>query len=78
MYHKYFENGWGPGGINNNWESIGDIAGGQLTSAPAAVSWQAGRLDIFVRGSDGRMYHKYFENGWGPGGINNNWETIGA
>src|SRR5262249_28104535 len=35
----------------------------QRTSA--IVSWEAGRLDVFRRGIDGKMYHKYFQNGWG-------------
>jgi hypothetical protein len=34
-------------------------------------------LDIFAPGNDGRMYHKYDDNGWGPGGISANWESIG-
>jgi hypothetical protein len=35
----------------------------QRTSAIA--SWEAGRLDVFRRGIDGKLYHKYFQNGWG-------------
>ena len=31
----------------------------------AIVSWEAGRLDVFRRGIDGKMYHKYFQDGWG-------------
>jgi hypothetical protein len=31
----------------------------QRTSA--IVSWEAGRLDVFRRGIDGKMYHKYFQ-----------------
>jgi hypothetical protein len=68
-----------PGGINNNWE---DLGGGQhgfipLFGSPAAVSWGAGRLDIFAMGVDGRMYHKFFDGTWGPGGIDS-WEGIGG
>jgi hypothetical protein len=78
MYHKFFNGTWGPGGINNNWEDVGGGPGVPLEGFPAAVSWGPGRLDIFALGHDGRMYHKFFDGTWGPGGINNNWEDIGG
>lgn len=79
MYHKFFDGNWGPGDIDNNWEDIGGGPGVRLDGAPpAAVSMGPGRLDIFASGQDGRMYHKFFDNGWGPGGIDNSWEDIGG
>jgi len=34
----------------------------------SVVSWSANRLDEFVRGGDGEVYHKYWDGtGWGPG-----------
>lgn len=33
------------------------------------VSWGPGRLDVFVRGSDKKLWHNWWENGWG------NWEA---
>jgi hypothetical protein len=44
---------WGP------WTSIG----GALTSRPAAVSWGGGRIDVFVRGSDTHLWHRWFSGG---------------
>ena len=38
--------------------------GGMLTSAPAACSWGEGRLDVFARGIEGNLWHKWY----GPGG----------
>ena len=40
------------------WESLG----GGLTSAPAVCSWEAGRLDVFGRGTDNALWHKWFSN----------------
>jgi hypothetical protein len=46
--------------------------------APGVVSWSRGRLDLFGAGGDGRAYHKFFDDGWGPGGIGANWEGVGG
>ena len=35
-----------------------------------SVSWGTGRLDIFARGSDNSLYHKWYEGKWGG------WEMI--
>jgi hypothetical protein len=40
----------------SDWEDLG----GTLASAPAAASWQENRLDCFVRGTDRRMWHKWW------------------
>ena len=55
---------------NGTWQSIG----GSSTSAPAAVSWSANylRLDVFVRGSDGALWWKYYQNGW------SDWQSLGG
>ena len=47
--------------------------GGVITSRPAVCSWAPGRLDVFVRGGDGALYHKFFE-----GGIWWEWENLGG
>jgi hypothetical protein len=49
MTHVFFTNGWGV-------ESLG----GSLTSAPSAVSWLYNRLDVFVRGTDGNIWHNRY------------------
>lgn len=47
--------------------------GGVGTSAPAVVSWGPGRLDVFVRGTTGSLYHKWF-----AGGSWHGWEDLGG
>jgi hypothetical protein len=47
--------------------------GGTLTSAPAATSWGAGRLDVFVRGGGNALIHRS-----SSGGTWTNWETVGG
>jgi hypothetical protein len=37
-----------------------ELAGGVLASAPAASTWGNGRLDAFVTGTDGIVYHRFF------------------
>jgi LysM repeat protein len=47
----------------SNWkvENIGI----KVKGAPAVSSWQEGRLDVFVRGTDDHLYHRVYENdGW--------------
>jgi hypothetical protein len=36
----------------SHWETLG----GYLTEAPAAVSWDANRIDVFARGTDNAIY----------------------
>ena len=53
----------------SEWESLG----GGFTSAPAICSWGAGRLDIFGRGEDFALWHKWFDGAkW------SDWETLGG
>jgi hypothetical protein len=50
-----------------------ELAGGVLASGPAASTWGSGRLDAFVTGTDGIVYHRYFTSisagGWA-------WESL--
>ena len=50
------------------WES----QGGVLTSGPGASSWAPGRLDVFGRGTDSALWHKWYEGGW------SDWESLGG
>jgi hypothetical protein len=79
-YHKFFDDGWGPGGIGAEWEQVSgppvDV-GVDLAGPVTAVSWEGNRLDIFGVGTDGRVYHQFFDDGWGLGGINASWESVG-
>jgi hypothetical protein len=50
------------------WEDLG----GPITSAPAAVSWGPGRIDVFARGGGGEVVQRFKESGaWSP------WATPG-
>jgi outer membrane protein assembly factor BamB len=49
-------------------ESLGGVSDG----GPAAASWSAGRLDVFVKGVDGQLWHKWFDGGW------SGWEALGG
>lgn len=40
------------------WSSLG----GTITGDPGAVSWGAGRIDVFIRGEDNVMYHKWYQS----------------
>src|SRR6202022_4908948 len=50
--------------------------GGVITADPAAVSWGVGRIDVFARGQDNALWHRYSDGtkwwGWEPlgGGLN--------
>jgi hypothetical protein len=51
------------------WTSIGGVS----TSSPAAVSWgSSNRTDVFIRGSDGALWHSYYQGGWSK------WESLGG
>ncbi len=49
-----------------------EYQGGSATSAPAVCSWGARRLDLFARGQDNALWHRWYENSWSP------WESLGA
>lgn len=55
---------------NERWSPWEDL-GGILTSAPGATSWGRNRIDVFVRGTDKGMYHKWWNGRW------SNWENLG-
>jgi hypothetical protein len=48
------------------WSSLGGV----LTSKPAVAAWSSNRLDTFVRGTDGQLWHKWWNgtswSGWEP------------
>jgi hypothetical protein len=51
------------------WASLG----GTLTSKPAVAAWSSNRLDVFVRGTDGQLWHKFWNGtGWSL------WEPLGG
>nr|WP_256989105.1 DUF346 domain-containing protein [Bacillus sp. EB106-08-02-XG196] len=52
-----------------DWEDLG----GTLTSEPAAVSWNPNRIDVFARGQNNNLIHK-----WWNGRSWSNWENLGG
>jgi Repeat of unknown function (DUF346) len=50
------------------WESLGGV----VSSSPDVCSWGPGRLDVFVRGTDDALWHKWYEDGW------SGWESLGG
>ncbi|WP_327096087.1 DUF346 domain-containing protein [Nocardia vinacea] len=57
------ETGW------SGWESLG----GTITTAPVPVSWGPGHLDVFARGGDNALWHK-----WWTGKTWSGWESLGG
>jgi hypothetical protein len=53
--------------------SVFTTLGGTVTSAPAAASWAPGRLDIFARGVDNGLWHR-----WWDGSAWSGWESQGG
>jgi len=52
-----------PAPVFSSWEQ----AGGVLAFAPVASTWGPGRLDVFVAGTDGILYHRFIDGGaWQP------------
>lgn len=67
LYHKAWDGSqWLPS--VTGYDSLGiPKAGVTVRGNPRVVSWDHDRLDIFVVGSDGALYHKWWDgNQWGP------------
>ncbi len=63
VFHRLWSGRW------YNWLPLGGVA----TASPAAVSWGPGRLDVFVRGVDNQLHHKWYDgNAW------SGWEGLGG
>jgi murein DD-endopeptidase MepM/ murein hydrolase activator NlpD len=58
-------------GTGENWIRT-ETLGGQLTAGPGVSSWGPNRLDVFSRGTDNSLTHKWYNNGWW------NWESLGG
>lgn len=67
LLHKRYKNGW------SNWENLGGHFRQMLT--PAASTWGAGRVGVFVVGDDRAIHHRWTAGGsagWSA------WERIGG
>lgn len=56
----------------HGWESLGRPPNGPFKGAPAVSSWGRNQLDVFVRGADGQLWHKYYDGRW------SRWEGLDA
>ncbi|MFN7141331.1 MAG: N-acetylmuramoyl-L-alanine amidase, partial [Limisphaerales bacterium] len=60
---RFFESTW------SGWHGMG----GTPKGSPTVCSWAPGRLDIFARGMDDTLIHKWYDNGvWSA------WESLGG
>jgi repeat uncharacterized protein DUF346/putative glycosyl hydrolase len=72
LYHKsLYDNQW------SNWQSLGGPVGGQIASAPSAVTvrqdGEANGLVVFARGGDGQLWHRsIWDHAWGS------WQPLGG
>ena len=67
LYHKAWNGSeWQPS--VTGYDSLGTPDNGvTLTGSPVVNSWGHDRLDIFIVGTDGALYHKWWDgNNWGP------------
>jgi hypothetical protein len=57
------------------WSAWRNLGGG-IVGTPAAVSWGTNRVDVFVRGTDNRLYHNFADSwrDWAPNG----YEALGG
>jgi hypothetical protein len=67
LYHRWSDDG---GNTFGGWQAMGGV----LTSDPGAVSWSSNRADVFIRGADFQLWHKYWDVSAGSGG----WEALGG
>ncbi len=70
VYQKYFDRDGG------GWSGFGNLEG-DAAGDPTICSWGEERLDIFVRRSTGKLYHKWWNgSSWSPSG--STWEDLGG
>jgi hypothetical protein len=59
---------------SGTWDALGAPGAGLMADeAPTAISWATGRIDLFARGADNALYHKWFDNGWSA-----DWQYLGG
>ena len=59
-------------GAYSYWEPLGGALSAAGGADPAAASWAPGRLDVFARGADDTLWHRYYAGGW------SSWESLGG
>jgi hypothetical protein len=62
---------------NGYWELMGPSGSETFSNPPVVVSWGENRLDIFVVGNDGNLYHRAWTGTiWDPPNLE--WESLGG
>ena len=64
VYHKVWQsNVWSDWQRLGSWESLGGI----VTSSPASISRALNLIEVFVRGTDSKLYHIWWDGtAWRP------------
>ncbi len=74
VYTSWWYGGQEWSGINDNWKRIGGIF---PSDAPiTAIAKSPDSIDVFVLGSDGRVYTSWWYGGQEWSGINDNWRVL--
>ena len=75
-WHKWWDGkAWQPS--MGGWESLGGILQASPLGGPVAVSWHPNRLDLFTVGTDGALWHKWWNgSAWRPSATG--WESLGG
>jgi len=73
--NKIYHSAWSY--VYDEWETCWISEGGTTYSSPAlAMSVVGGaRVDLFVRGADNGIYHKFCDSGCGPGPMSTGWDS---
>jgi hypothetical protein len=58
---------------NGSWDADWESLSGGLASGPDAASWGEGHLDVFIRGNDNQLWHRWYVTSLGWSG----WEPLG-
>jgi hypothetical protein len=63
LKHRWHDGAWSP---------YEEDLGGDLASAPAAVSWASNRIDVFAMGRQNQLMHLWWDGSW------HSWESLGG
>ncbi len=70
VYHRWWDNGYFPNPNYapdpHDWEVHPPLPGDHRIVGAAIASWGSGRFDVFATGNDGRVYHRWWDNGYFP------------
>lgn len=76
VYTSWWSTGQDWSGVNDNWKSLGGFF--KPGSRVAATSRNPGNIDLFICGTDGRIYNSWWYAGEEWSGVNDNWRGLGG